>query len=46
MSARDTALGPRTVVVGGGFAGATWFWGFVVVALLAVISAAMTTKRR
>jgi hypothetical protein len=31
---------------GGGFAGATWFWGFVVVALLAAISAAMTTKRR
>ncbi|MBD8606640.1 hypothetical protein IFT73_07215 [Aeromicrobium sp. CFBP 8757] len=31
---------------GGGFAGATWFWGFVVVALLAAISGAMTTKRR
>jgi hypothetical protein len=30
----------------GGFAGATWFWGFVVVALLAAISGAMTTKRR
>ncbi|KAA1379721.1 hypothetical protein [Aeromicrobium fastidiosum] len=29
-----------------GFAGATWFWGFVVVALLAAVSAAMTTKRR
>ena len=29
-----------------GFAGATWFWGFVVVALLAAISGAMTTKRR
>ena len=31
---------------GGGFAGATWFWGFVVVALLAAISGAMTTRRR
>jgi hypothetical protein len=29
-----------------GFAGATWFWGFVVVALLAAISAAATTRRR
>lgn len=31
---------------GNGFAGATWFWGFVVVALLAAISAAATTKRK
>jgi hypothetical protein len=37
-----TAVPPE----GGGFAGATWFWGFVVVALLAAISGAMTTKRR
>lgn len=31
---------------GNGFAGATWLWGFIVVALLAAISGAMTTKRR
>jgi len=31
---------------GNGFAGATWFWAVVVVALLTAISAAATTKRR
>jgi hypothetical protein len=39
-------VGSATPADGGGFAGATWFWGFVVVALLAAISGAMTTKRR
>ena len=42
MGSTGTAVPPE----GGGFAGATWFWGFVVVALLAAISGAMTTKRR
>lgn len=37
------ADGPRA---DGGFAGATWLWGFVMVALLAIISGAMVTKRR
>ena len=48
-SPAPTSDGQARVAVppkGGGFAGATWFWGFVVVALLAAISGAMTTKRR
>lgn len=42
------SAGPRVSAPadGGGFAGATWFWGFIVVALLAAISGAATTKRR
>jgi hypothetical protein len=43
----ETVMGrTATPADGDGFAGATWFWGFVVVALLAAISAAATTKRR